>query len=171
MPLERSRLLMLIGLVAAEWSALEERMALLYGYLVGQRGPAEEYGQPVDETAVNIFYELEARHQRQRLLRSIACMRMGTPKAYAELSEALDLVDKASHGRNDLMHTPLVVSDLYPSSLVAAPLVGEMREIDEQFVEETLKEIEQARLAISHAEQVARRQLQGPRTSVTIEDN
>jgi hypothetical protein len=159
---EQPKLLGMIGLIAAEWSAMEERLALLYGYLMGQRGPALEYGHPIDPVAIHIFYQLEPRHQRQRLLRTIASIRLDARDVYPELSEAIRLMDRAARARNDLMHTRLGVSDSYPSSLVAIPLVGDMKEIDERFLDEALADIEAAQQAVSKAEYAARVLLNKP---------
>ena len=119
---------------------------------MGQRGPAQECGHPIDPAAIHIFYQLEARHQRQRLLKTIASIRLDTSDVYPELSEAIKLIDRAARARNDLMHTRLGVSNSYPSSLIAIPLVGGMKEIDERFLDEALFDIEAAQQAVSKAD-------------------
>jgi hypothetical protein len=157
--LERPSLMALFGLITANWSQLEEHIALFYAYLLGQHGPSQRYGQPVDPMGVHIFFELASWHQRKKLLSLMIGTRLPAESLKIFNSMVVKTVETAAKHRNGLVHTRLAVSDQYPDALVAVPLIGDMRVIMQSNLDEAIERIEQARQAVMEFEHDARQLL------------
>lgn len=158
--LKRPEHMALIGLITANWSQVEEDLALLYSYLLAQRGPPVRFGHPVDPLGVEMFFNFPSRPQRMKML--ALCISDRASEEMAKQFEAVaKAVGQAAKLRNKLVHTRLGVDKNREDALVAIPLVGDMFEISKSDLHDALEAIEMARIAVLKFNGELRRRLNG----------
>lgn len=137
-----------LGLIAANWAEVEEALALLFAWLLGQNGQPEEYGQPVDALGIEFFNEIPSAHQRLKMVRRSTEHRLSEALQGTFAKQVMPVFESAGKLRNIFLHNRLGVDEKYPNGIVMNPLVGDIRLVEEKDLDEALAKIEAARDAI-----------------------
>jgi hypothetical protein len=144
----RPEMMAKLGLIAANWAEVEEALALLFAWLLGQNGEPGEFGQPVDALGIEFFHEIPSSYQRLKMARRSTEHRLSEGLQEAFKKDVIPVFEKAGKCRNLFLHNRLGVDERYPYALVMNPLVGELCLIEEKDLTEALEAIAVAKNAV-----------------------
>jgi hypothetical protein len=155
----RPELMATVGFIVAKWSEVDETIAFLFAWLLGQNGKPEEYGQPTDPLGIEFFHAIPSFYQRKAML--IRAIEHRLPNEFMEAFKkgVEKILERASSLRNRLMHNRLFVSHEYPGALLMNELVGHTYVVDGEDLKETVAAMKEAISAVSAFHEKARKHI------------
>jgi len=153
---KRKDIVAFIGLLTIQWSRIEQELAFLHAYLLGQREVKDDYGNAVDAYGVSIFFAIPSLHQKLLLLKSCIEHRIsGVAATYFEKNTA-KLVQAAANQRKKFVHTGMRHKDTSLDVLIADPLVGDSFEIRVKDLHEAMDSLEAAWISVIRFHEMCR---------------
>ena len=154
----RPRMAALLGTVAIGWAEVEETLALLFAWLLGQNGEPMEYGRPVDPLGVEFFHETPASYQRLRMVERGVEHRL-SDGLLLEFKAVKQRVEHAGKLRNRYLHNRMGVDPAHADALVMCPLVGDMWVVEENDLMEAIAAMDAAMAALRGFESRSREEV------------